>query len=224
MVQQISTALIYVSYFSGVVPLYFFLSKKFVFKSVLYRIFGVFLAISSLSDLLSFLLAKVGLSNIPVGNIYLVLMFTVLSFMYSKMLALSHSAILKICIGCIVFFIVNSLYMQGLTTIQNYTLVLYGVILIGYSMIYYDHLIHTIPVRDILSFPPFWINSAIAYYFCFNLFIFIACTYAFENLKPNEVLAIWIFHNVNNIVKNALFTVGLLNLTRENIDSHNVDN
>jgi len=223
MVQQISTALIYVSYFSGVVPIYFLLRKKFVFKSALYRLFGVFLAISSLSDLISFLLAKSGVSNIPVGNIYLVVMFTVLSFMYSKLLTLSRSVILKIGIGCIIFFVVNSIYGQGLTTIQNYTLLLYGVMLIGYSLVYYDHLIHTIPVRDILSFTPFWINSGIAYYFCFNLFIFIACTYVFENLKPNEVLAVWIFHNVNNIVKNLLFTVGIVKLTSENIDSHNID-
>lgn len=223
MVQQISTALIYVSYFSGVVPLYFFISKKFVFESALYRLFGVLLAISSFSDLISFLLAKAGILNIPIGNIYLVLLIIVLSFMYSKMLG-AGSATMKICIGCVLFFIVNSLYLQGLTIFQNYTLALYGVILIGYSLVYYDHLLHTIPVRNLLSYPLFWINSAIAYYFCFNLFIFIGSTYAFENLKPNDVLAIWIFHNANNIVKNALFTVGLLNLTRENIDSHNIDN
>lgn len=222
MVQQISTALIYVSYFSGVVPLYF-LNKKFVFKSALYRLFGVFLAISFLSDLISFLLAKTEVSNIPIGNIYLVLMLIVLSLMYSKMLGVS-SVILKICICCIVFFIVNSLYMQGLTTFQNYTLALYGIILIAYSMVYYEQLIQTIPARNILSYPLFWINSAIAYYFCLNLFLFFVSTYAFENLNPNEVLAIWIFHNVNNIAKNALFTVGLLKLTSENIDSHNVDN
>ena len=98
------------------------------------------------------------------------------------------------------------------------------VFLFGYSLVYYDHLIHTIPARNIFSYPLFWINSAIAYYYCFNLFLFIVSTYAFENLKSNEVLAIGIFHNVNNIVKNALFTVGLLNLTRENINSHNIDN
>jgi hypothetical protein len=49
----------------------------------------------------------------------------------------------------------------------------------------------------------------VAYYNSLNLFIFIFDTFIFENMDEAQVLGVWMFHNMNNVVKNVLFAVGI---------------
>ena len=46
-------------------------------------------------------------------------------------------------------------------------------------------------------------------YFCLNLFLFLMGSYVLTKLDPETSALIWSSHNVNNIIKNILFAVGI---------------
>jgi drug/metabolite transporter (DMT)-like permease len=209
MVLQISRALIYISYFSIVVPCYFLLRKKHILKFRQYRLLGILFLVSVVADAGSFILAHYGISNIPVINLYFIVSFGIISLMYARLLRSTKHAIYSFFGVTFAFFILDCYYIQGFGTLQSYVATLCGILAIGYSVIYYDHLLNTIPVSSIRRLPFFWINTAVAYYFSFNLFILVFGTFIFENLKEVEIHAVWVFHNLNNIIKNGLFAIGL---------------
>jgi hypothetical protein len=200
----ISKILIYLSYFSGIVPLYFLYMKRQHPRSGVYKLLALLLLLSVLSDLIIFLLAKSSISNIAVVNTYFLLLFLVLSLIYADLLKEYKKIIFTICFLFTVFFIVNSIYIQSINSIQSYTSTISGLILLLYSILYSVFVIKFLPANNLI-----WINIGVVFYFSFNLFLFIISTYVFTNMGTYEMNALWSFHNVNNIIKNILFAVGV---------------
>ncbi|HET9056058.1 MAG TPA: hypothetical protein VFN30_04340, partial [Chitinophagaceae bacterium] len=54
-----------------------------------------------------------------------------------------------------------------------------------------------------------WITTAVFLYFSFNLFLFIMANYILKKFSAEIGMTVWGFHNINNIVKNILFAVGI---------------
>jgi len=179
----------------------------------------VLLFVSAIADGASYILAKDHFATIPIINVYFLVSFSVLSFMYARLLHGAKQAILSFIGIGFACFLWDTFCIHTIVTMQSYTVTLFSVLAIGYTLVYYDHLLSTMPAMNITRFPFFWINTAVAYYFCFNLFLFVFSTYIFENLKEEEVLAVWIFHNLNNTIKNILFAVGLSHVSERNVYS-----
>ncbi len=208
-------ALLYISYFSIVVPFLFLFRRKHVLRSRQFQIVTVLLIVSVIADVIGYILIKNEISNLVINNLYFLASFVILSLLYARLLTGGRTAI-YIFIGLTVCFSAwDSLTQQSITGVQSYVITLCSVLAFGYSLIYFDHLLHTSPASDLTKFPFFWINSAIMYYYGMNLFIFIFSTYIFENLKDNEILVVWIFHNVNNIIKNILLAIGIYHAGKE---------
>jgi hypothetical protein len=198
-----------VSYFSIVVPVCFLFRRKHVLKFRQYQLLGILFLVSAAADVAGYILIRNQISNHAVNNLYFLVSFILLSLMYMHLLSGIKHAIYSLIAASLCLFVWDTFCIQSIAGVQSYLLTFCGVLSIGYSFIYYDHLLDTIPATDIMRFPFFWINTAVAYYFGLNLFLFIFSTYIFENLKDEEILAVWSFHNLNNIVKNILFAVGL---------------
>ena len=209
MVHLIFKVLLYISYFSIVVPIYCLLRKRHVLKLRQYQLFGVLLLVSLIADVVGYVLILNQISNHAVNNIYFLVSFAVLSLMYARLLPDVKQAIYSfIGVACCIF-IWDTFCIQTITGVQSYVITFCAILSIGYALIYYDHLLNKRPALYIMQYPFFWINSAVVYYFGLNLFLFAFSNYIFENLKDEEVIAVWAFHNVNNIIKNILFAVGL---------------
>lgn len=209
MVHLIFKVLLYISYFSIVVPIYCLLRKRHVLKLRQYQLFGVLLMVSLIADVVGYVLILNQISNHAVNNIYFLVSFAVLSLMYARLLPDVKQAIYSfIGVACCIF-IWDTFCIQTITGVQSYVITFCAILSIGYALIYYDHLLNKRPALYIMQYPFFWINSAVVYYFGLNLFLFAFSNYIFENLKDEEVIAVWAFHNVNNIIKNILFAVGL---------------
>ena len=209
MVHLIFKVLLYISYFSIVVPIYCLLRKRHVLKLRQYQLFGVLLMVSLIADVVGYILILNQISNHAVNNIYFLVSFAVLSLMYARLLPDVKQAIYSfIGVACCIF-IWDTFCIQTITGVQSYVITFCAILSIGYALIYYDHLLNKRPALYIMQYPFFWINSAVIYYFGLNLFLFAFSNYIFENLKDEEVIAVWAFHNVNNIIKNILFAVGL---------------
>ena len=209
MVHLIFKVLLYISYFSIVVPIYCLLRKRHVLKLRQYQLFGVLLMVSLIADVVGYILILNQISNHAVNNIYFLVSFAVLSLMYARLLPDVKQAIYSfIGVACCIF-IWDTFCIQTITGVQSYVITFCAILSIGYALIYYDHLLNKRPALYIMQYPFFWINSAVIYYFGLNLFLFAFSNYIFENLKDEEVIAVWAFHNLNNIIKNILFAVGL---------------
>lgn len=209
MVLLIFKVLLYISYFSIVVPIYCLFKKRHVLKLRQYQLLGILFLVSALADLVGYILIRNGISNHAVNNLYYLVSFTVLSLLYSRLLPDVRQAIYSfVGVACCVF-IWDTFCIQSITGVQSYVITFCAVLSIGYAIIYYDHLLNKRPALYIMHYPFFWINSAVMYYFGLNLFLFAFSNYIFENLKDDEILAVWSFHNVNNIVRNILFATGL---------------
>jgi hypothetical protein len=209
MMDNLPKVLIYVSYFSGLVPVYFLLRRRKNLKPRIAKLLGILLFVSTLYDLISFGVAKEGVPNQVAVNLYFVVLFIVLSNIYAFLLPEWADGIFTICYVYCIFFVINSLYIQEINAIQSYATAVAGAFLLVYAVLYYHYLIKITPVSNPVKYLPFWINSAVTYYFGFNFIIFILCTYISFQLKEKEVVMMWAFHNVNNIIKNILFTVGI---------------
>lgn len=184
-------------------------------RSRQFQIVTVLLIVSVIADATGYILIKNEISNLVINNLYFLASFVILSLLYARLLSGGSTAIYIFIAFTICFFTWDSLTQQSITGVQSYVITLCCVLAFGYSLIYFDHLLHTSPASNLAKFPFFWINSAIMYYYGMNLFIFIFSTYIFENLKDNEILVVWIFHNVNNIIKNILLAIGIYHAGKE---------
>jgi hypothetical protein len=208
-------ALLYISYFSIVVPFSFLLKRKHVLRSRQFQIVAVLLIVSVIADVAGYILIRNELSNLVINNLYFLISFVILSLLYARLLSGGRTAVYVVIVVSICFFAWDSLTQQSISGVQSYIITLCSVLALGYSLIYFDQLLHTSPASDLAKFPFFWINSAFMYYYGMNLFIFIFSTYIFENLKDNEILVVWIFHNVNNTIKNILLATGIYNARKQ---------
>lgn len=84
-----------------------------------------------------------------------------------------------------------------------------GAIMIIFSITYAIYLLSVLPTVNILVHPPAWINGGVFFYFAFSLFLFMISNYILLKLDREVGLVIWSFHNMNNMIKNILFGVGL---------------
>lgn len=202
-------ALLYISYFSIVVPFFFLLRRKHVLRLRQYQLIAVLFLVSVIADVTGYVLIKNQISNLVINNLYFLAAFLILSGLYSHLLRGAKMVIYAFMAVVLCFFVWDSFSQQSITGVQSYVITLCSVLLLGYATVYYEHLLHTSPVTDLLRYPFFWINSAVTYYYGLNFFIFIFSTYIFENLKDHEIVVVWIFHNTNNIIKNILLAVGI---------------
>ena len=156
--------------------------------------------------------------NSIVGNIYTVLEFLLISWMYWEFLKKENKAFIKISVIVFLFvFIVDTLFIRGLFEAQNITLSASSVILIFFAYRFFRFL-RTLPTiitkritagRDVHFKTLFFINIAVFFYFVLNLWLFTLSPVVLEIFNEEAPVNVWVFHNVMNIIKNVFFAVGL---------------
>ncbi len=208
---EIAKSLIYISMFSVLIPILFLLTKKKNFDIKILKILGLLLLASALSDLLSYIILKIGYkTNIPITNTFFIVQFLLLSILYISLLTKKKMIYISISIA-LIFFIINTIFFQPYIEMQSYFRGVVNIILILYSILYFFQLLNKMPMItvSILKYYPFWINTAVFYYFGASFLIFFTITYIFKNQSVNFSVIIWSFHNLNNIIKNILFAVAI---------------
>ena len=195
---------------SLVLPLVIYFTKmKYASKRI--HIVGGLIILSGICDLIGFILFSRQLPNIIVFNIYYAILFFMLTWFYYEILFISSRRVM-LWIGLGVYlqsFILITIYVQGFFEYQTLMWVITAIIMIIYSISYFFYSLSTIPTANIYGSTYIWINSGVLIYFCLNLFLFIMGNYVLTELPPEMSLLIWSFHNVNNIIKNVLFSIGI---------------
>ncbi len=202
--------LLYGSYFSVLIPMYYYFKKKSDFSrnQVLNRLV-LLLFINALFDLLGYLAIKLDGSNILLSNIYFIFQFCAVSYIY---ISLFKKNKLLVYMGLMVFtavVFINALYITPFTEFQNWPRFIGNIILVSYSIVFYLEMYNNLPTDEQYSSLVLWVNMAVLFYFGMNLYLFATFDYILKNESDEIAIMSWSFHNVCNIVKNGLFAIGI---------------
>lgn len=215
---KISEVIRLASNFSVLVPLVFYLAKiRYASRQV--HIIGALLIVSGLCDLIGFILFNRQESTAVLFNTYYALLFLLLSWFYYEALSVKTLRTM-VWIGFAVYFLSFALvtvYVQSFHEYQSLMWLITAVFMIIYSIAYFFLSLSSIVNSDHLGYSLTWINVGIMIYFCLNLFLFVMGNYVLTQLEPEISALIWSSHNVNNIIKNILFALGISVLAKKSV-------
>lgn len=207
--QFITKTLLYLSYFSVLIPLFFLFGGKFSSTTKVIKALSLLLFVAGFADLMGYIVIKtMGSSNIIIDNIYFITTFYLLNYIYS--LILKNKTLIYV--GLISYtglLLLDSLFIEPITGLQTWPLVLENAFLITYGMMGLIQLLKNPPEDDHQTSLYLWINLAVLFYFGMNLYLFITIDYILENKSTDIAMISWSFHNVCNIIKNIFFAAGI---------------
>jgi hypothetical protein len=149
-------------------------------------------------------------SKVLLINLQDILQFFLIALMYREMYGREYRSIFAI---IVVFFstviVANSFYFQPITELQNYSWTFAGLLIIFMSLGWMFHVLLTMPVKKLVHYGEFWINTSFFCYFSVSLFLFLSVNYVFKGQSVEAKVFFWSFHSVNNILKNVLLTIGI---------------
>lgn len=195
---------------SLLLPLMMYL-RRMRFASREVHIIGALVILSGICDLIGLLLFSKSQSTVVLFNTYYALMFFLLTWFYYKVLfAATHKFMLWISVAVYIqSFILVTVFFQTFFQYQTVMWLITAVIMIIYSIAYFFHSLSAMATTDYSGSGFIWINVGVMIYFCLNLFLFVMGDYVLTKLDPETSAMIWSSHNVNNIIKNILFTIGI---------------
>ena len=169
----------------------------------------ILLLLSLLFDIGNRLYFYFGYKGYLILNIYTVVEFIVLCYLYSTLLKSTKIIIIYLVIFLVVFSMCTVFY-QPINDFQNVPMVLESLAVITFSCIHFVDIYRDLPTENLVSYLPGWVNVSIFYYFAFDFFLFALSEYIFKNASPNVSLLLWAgFHSFNNIIKNLIFATGI---------------
>ncbi|HYC84518.1 MAG TPA: hypothetical protein VEB86_04815 [Chryseosolibacter sp.] len=195
---------------SVIFPLAVYLAKA-SYASKRIHIIGMLVIVSGVCDVVGMYLFRQSSATAALFNAYYVIMFALMFWFYYEVVFIKSRRLI-IWIGLAVYlqsFILITLYVQSFFEYQTLLWVITGIIMIIFSIEYFLYLFSARPTVNLLNYTTMWINSGVMVYFGFNLFLFLITNYVFTHLDREASILLWSFHNVNNILKNILFGIGL---------------
>lgn len=215
----ISEILRLASSFSVVIPLaIYFARMKYASKRL--HIIGGLVVVSGICDLIGYVLFARQQSTVVLFNGYYAVIFFLLTWFYYEVLFANTRRIL-VWIGLAIYlqsFILVTLFVQSFYEYQTLMWLITAVIMIIHSVAYFFYSLTSIQPANLFGYTFTWINTGVLVYFCLNLFLFIIGNYVLTKLDPPVSMLIWSFHNVNNILKNILFAIGIYFYKRKVVD------
>ncbi len=202
---------------SLLVPLsIYFTRMRYASRQV--HIIGILIIASGLCDVIGFILFSKHQSTVVVFNAYYSILFFLLTWFYYEALFVNTRRVM-VWIGLAVYlpsFFLITIYVQNFSQYQTLMWVITAIIMIMYSIAYFFYSLSTVTPSAFFGYSLIWINMGVMIYFCLSLFLFVLGNYVLTKLDPQTSALIWSTHNINNIIKNILFSVGLF-IYRRNI-------
>lgn len=200
-------------------PLIMYLSRaRYASREV--HIIGALIVVSGLCDLVGFVLFSRSQSTVVLFNSYYALMFFLLTWFYYEVL-FANTRKLMFWVGLLIYlqsFVLVTSFVQTFFQYQTVMWVITAIIMIVYSIAYFFYSVSAITTTGYLGSSLIWINVGVMIYFCLSLFLFVMGNYVLTKLDPETSAMIWSSHNVNNIIKNILFGIGIHFYRRQVVD------
>jgi len=184
---------------------------KFKSRDIVIRLIGLVFLVSFLANISALLFGKFPwlreFVNIPYVA-YLLISFVVLSKVYRMNLGPVNR--IWYVVAIVVFFSfagVNLFFIQK-TAPNSYTNILHSGMLIIYSLLYFYVLMRDLPSLYIHHIPMFWFNAGILIFHAGTFFLFSFLSYL-VNIRKDDLIAYWSFHNMLSIIEHLIILIGL---------------
>lgn len=201
-------------------PLVIYVSKiRYANRPI--HIIGILVIVSGLCDLVGYILFNKHQSTVVVFNAYYGILFLLLTWFYYEALFINTRRIIVL-LGVAVYvlsYIPVALHVQGFTEYQSLMWLITAIIMITYSIAYFFYSLSAIQPSDFFGYSLIWINMGVMIYFCLNLFLFVLGNYVLSKLDPDTGALIWSTHNINNVLKNILFAIGIFFYRRRSAEA-----
>ncbi len=204
--EQFANQLSYLSIFSALVPILAYLLFRSNYRNA--YLICLLAVLSFLADIGNELFSRSGQSGYVITNAFFIIQFLLLSILYYAVLK-NKIWLVRLSILYGILLLADILFIQKIDEFQGWIRVFEAIVLAGYALSCYINL-HNKPNPDKkFDLLLLWINMGVLFYFFFNLYLFSISNYVLKNMFKEDAMIVWGFHNVNNIVKNILFSIGL---------------
>jgi len=204
--EQFANQLSYLSIFSALLPILAYLLFRSNYRNA--HFICLLALLSLVADVGNELFSRSGQSGYVITNAFFIIQFLLLSILYYAMLK-NKIWLVRLSILYGILLLADILFIQKIDEFQGWIRVFEAIVLAGYAISCYISL-HNKPDPDKKSdLLLLWINMGVLFYFFFNLYLFSISNYVLKNMFKEDAMVVWGFHNVNNIVKNILFAIGL---------------
>jgi len=208
MIQLITTPLLiaYISAISVIVPLLTGLATwKYRSKEISLLLYLLIASLSS--DMIGLILFQLARNSYFILNFFLLIQFLICYQLLTNKKS-SYIFYKIIPVGFTVIFIVNYFFIQAPWVFNSYSNSIACLILMFFSLRYFNFLLTDLPEENVLRIPLFWIAIAVLTYHSGNLVLFIVNNYLTLGSEGSHS-AMWILHNFLNFFKNMIFTVAI---------------
>lgn len=168
----------------------------------------VLLVASMMSDGISVVLFNRSLNSYFFVNVFLLVQFLCCYVMLTRWDSPRGVVNQVFLIVCSFLFFANLFLGQGIGVFNSYSNSTFGLILIFASLRYFYRLLRDLPEADVYRIPEFWIAAAILSYYAGTLLLFVVNNYLTMGVGGSHQ-AVWILHNLVNVLKNLFFAIAL---------------
>lgn len=206
--EKVFDAILFLSRISPIVPICLFFYYR-NYKDRIINLLLLLLAVSFLSDLIVYFLDIAKIQNVFVVNIYFVLQFIFVGFLYNHVYMNKIKSGLRFlfCFG-LIFILGNGIFWQGIEQIQSLTWAVTSIIIVSMAFGHFSYLIKY-PVIYIKRYPSYWISTGLLFYCCLSFLLFGFSKFLADQLDAENFRVVWMFHNLNNIFKNGCFFMAI---------------
>ena len=211
--ENIAQYLIYLAFFSGLLPITSALLNYRSLNKTL-KIAGLFFTISAVFDLAGYLVRFLHIrNNVPIYHFYNLFYIVFIGTIYYRSfekISLKNSSLSLFVIVFVV--IVFDMIKNGIQHYPSFSNTALGICLIPIALIYFYELLNRQELIYIESNAMFWINAGILIYFSINIFLFML----HNSFKDRESrISYYMIQSITNIITNIFFTIGLFCKTRK---------
>jgi hypothetical protein len=161
---------------------------------------------SVVADVLSLLLIRIKVTNLPVGNLYIIIQYIIIFGILDHAKARPALRLLFAC--CLLFSLGNFAFIQTAFSFNSYTFYATAITLMVAAIAYLAYLLTELPSERIQSFPMFWIAFGTLAYYSGTMFLFLFNNQLVEHF-PQTHQRLWVVHNTLGILKNVFFFLSL---------------
>jgi hypothetical protein len=207
--KSITTYIKYASIISAVIPLGLFFYLRNI-KNRIINLLAILILVAAVCDITSRILSSKKIPNLEIINTYFILQFIFAAVIYYHIYLKKRGSLQSILIAVAsVVMILNTIFWQGLDSIQNISWAITSLVIIAMAFGHFLYL-NRFPVLYPERSSSYWISTGLLFYCCLSFGIFVLSRFFIENLKLDaDFRYVWMFHNLNNIFKNGCFFLAI---------------
>lgn len=172
---------------------------------------GLFIILAGLGEIVAEYMSSRHMPSVHILHIYTILEFNVIALFYLRFFGHFYPRWLVpgLMVGFTVLSVLNTAFLQPLTSYNSYARSLEGVLIIALALLCYYKMLVELTTKRLDKSPVFWINTGFLLYFAGNLFFFILGNALIKEPRQSLSFMTWGLHSLLMALMHIFISVGL---------------